>query len=256
MVVYNENRRKERMNESLDQYFKQISTGKLLTQDDEVRLSQMIEAGDSNARRLMIEANLRLAISIAKKYQRSGCSLEDLIQESNVGLIKAVDRFDWRRGFKFSTYASWWIKQAVRRHVTDSISDVRMPSHAVSMSYKINNFIRDYENEFNTKPEIGEIAEMMGVSEAVVREALNNSALASTVSLDTPVSDDSDRTLLETIVDDTTDSIDDMLDRVKVFEIVKESMDLLTPREEQVLRLRFGISDVTNPDDFSNDLYI
>jgi DNA-directed RNA polymerase sigma subunit (sigma70/sigma32) len=124
------------------------------------------------------------------------------------------------------------------------------------MSYKINNFIRDYENEFNTKPEIGEIAEMMGVSEAVVREALNNSALASTVSLDTPVSDDSDRTLLETIVDDTTDSIDDMLDRVKVFEIVKESMDLLTPREEQVLRLRFGISDVTNPDDFSNVLYI
>jgi DNA-directed RNA polymerase sigma subunit (sigma70/sigma32) len=124
------------------------------------------------------------------------------------------------------------------------------------MSYKINNFIRDYENEFNTKPEIGEIAEMMGVSEAVVREALNNSALASTVSLDTPASDDSDRTLLETIVDDTSDSIDDMLDRVKVFEIVKESMDLLTPREEQVLRLRFGISDVTNPDDFSNVLYI
>lgn len=244
------------MNESLDQYFKRISTGKLLTHDDEVRLSQMIESGDANARSIMIEANLRLAISIAKKYQRSGCSLEDLIQESNVGLIKAVDRFDWRRGFKFSTYASWWIKQSVRRHVTDSISDVRMPSHAVSMTYKVNNFIRDYENEFGVRPEIPEIAEMMGVSEAVVRETLNNAALSSTVSLDTPMSDDSDRTLMETIVDDTSENIDDLLDREKVFMIVKECMSMLTAREEQVLRLRFGISDVANPEDFSNNLHI
>lgn len=244
------------MNESLDQYFKQISSGKLLSQDDEVRLSQMIETGDQNARHLMIEANLRLAISIAKKYQRSGCSLEDLIQESNVGLIKAVDRFDWRRGFKFSTYASWWIKQSVRRHVTDSMSDVRMPSHAVSMTYKINNFIRDYENEFGTRPEIGEIAEMLGTSEHAVQEALNNSALSSTVSLDTPLSDDSERTLLETIVDENAENIDEILDREKVFDIVKNCMNMLTAREEQVLRLRFGIADVVNADSFSNNLHI
>jgi RNA polymerase primary sigma factor len=242
------------MNDSLDQYFKQIATGKLLTHQQEIELSQRIEAGDSNARRIMIESNLRLAISIAKKYQRSGCNLEDLIQESNVGLIKAVDRFDWRRGFKFSTYASWWIKQAVRRHVTDSMSDVRMPSHAVSLAYKISNFIRDYEEEFKNKPSNAEIAEMLGVTEDAVAESLYNTGLTSTISLDTPVSDDSDRTLMETIVDDRGTHIDELLDRARVFDIVKRCMHLLSPREEQVLRLRFGITDLDDLDNYPNAL--
>lgn len=242
------------MNDSLDQYFKQIATGKLLTHQQEIELSQRIEAGDTNARRIMIESNLRLAISIAKKYQRSGCNLEDLIQESNVGLIKAVDRFDWRRGFKFSTYASWWIKQAVRRHVTDSMSDVRMPSHAVSLAYKISNFIRDYEEEFKNKPSNAEIAEMLGVTEDAVAESLYNTGLTSTISLDTPVSDDSDRTLMETIVDDRGTHIDELLDRARVFDIVKRCMHLLSPREEQVLRLRFGITDLDDLNNYPNAL--
>jgi RNA polymerase primary sigma factor len=237
------------MNDSLDQYFKQIATGKLLTHAEEIELSQRIEAGDNEARRIMIQSNLRLAISIAKKYQRSGCNLEDLIQESNVGLIKAVDRFDWRRGFKFSTYASWWIKQAVRRHVTDSMSDVRMPSHAVSLAYKISNFIRDYENEFNNRPTNTEIAEMLGVSEETVKESLYNS-------LDTPVGDESDRTLMETIVDDRGTHIDELLDRARVFDVVKQCMHLLTPREEQVLRLRFGITDISDIDALPNTLQV
>jgi len=242
------------MNDSLDQYFKQIATGKLLTHAEEIELSQRIEAGDNEARRIMIQSNLRLAISIAKKYQRSGCNLEDLIQESNVGLIKAVDRFDWRRGFKFSTYASWWIKQAVRRHVTDSMSDVRMPSHAVSLAYKISNFIRDYENEFNNRPSNTEIAEMLGVSEETVKESLYNTGLTSTISLDTPVGEESDRTLMETIVDDRGTHIDELLDRARVFDIVKQCMHLLTPREEQVLRLRFGITEISNIDSLPNTL--
>lgn len=242
------------MNDSLDQYFKQIATGKLLTHAEEIELSQRIEAGDNEARRIMIQSNLRLAISIAKKYQRSGCNLEDLIQESNVGLIKAVDRFDWRRGFKFSTYASWWIKQAVRRHVTDSMSDVRMPSHAVSLAYKISNFIRDYENEFNNRPSNAEIAEMLGVSEETVKESLYNTGLTSTISLDTPVGEESDRTLMETIVDDRGTHIDELLDRARVFDIVKQCMHLLTPREEQVLRLRFGITEISDLDTLPNTL--
>jgi RNA polymerase primary sigma factor len=244
------------MNDSLDQYFKQIATGKLLTHAEEIELSQRIEAGDNEARRIMIQSNLRLAISIAKKYQRSGCNLEDLIQESNVGLIKAVDRFDWRRGFKFSTYASWWIKQAVRRHVTDSMSDVRMPSHAVSLAYKISNFIRDYENEFNNRPTNTEIAEMLGVSEETVKESLYNTGLTSTISLDTPVGDESDRTLMETIVDDRGTHIDELLDRARVFDVVKQCMHLLTPREEQVLRLRFGITDISDIDALPNTLQV
>jgi RNA polymerase primary sigma factor len=242
------------MNDSLDQYFKQIATGKLLTHAEEIELSQRIEAGDNEARRIMIQSNLRLAISIAKKYQRSGCNLEDLIQESNVGLIKAVDRFDWRRGFKFSTYASWWIKQAVRRHVTDSMSDVRMPSHAVSLAYKISNFIRDYENEFNNRPSNAEIAEMLGVSEETVKESLYNTGLTSTISLDTPVGEESDRTLMETIVDDRGTHIDELLDRARVFDVVKQCMHLLTPREEQVLRLRFGITEISDLDTLPNTL--
>jgi RNA polymerase primary sigma factor len=242
------------MNDSLDQYIKQIATGKLLTHAEEIELSQRIEAGDNEARRIMIQSNLRLAISIAKKCQRSGCNLEDLIQESNVGLIKAVDRFDWRRGFKFSTYASWWIKQAVRRHVTDSMSDVRMPSHAVSLAYKISNFIRDYENEFNNRPSNAEIAEMLGVSEETVKESLYNTGLTSTISLDTPVGEESDRTLMETIVDDRGTHIDELLDRARVFDIVKQCMHLLTPREEQVLRLRFGITEISDLDTLPNTL--
>ena len=233
------------MNDSLDQYFKQIASGKLLTHAEEIELSQRIEAGDNDARRIMIQSNLRLAISIAKKYQRSGCNLEDLIQESNVGLIKAVDRFDWRRGFKFSTYASWWIKQAVRRHVTDSMSDVRMPSHAVSLAYK---------NEFNNRPSDAEIAEMLGVTEDAVKESLYNTGLTSTISLDTPVGDDSDRTLMETIVDDRGTHIDDLLDQARVFDVVKSCMHMLTPREEQVLRLRFGITDIEDIDQLPNTL--
>ena len=133
---------------SIDAYFKQVGRSKLLTREEEVSLSKRIEKGDELARAKMIESNLRLAISIAKKYHKSGCSMEDLIQESNIGLMKAVEKFDWRRGFKFSTYASWWIKQSVRRHIASHRSAVRVPAHASSLIYKVNQVIKEYEEEF------------------------------------------------------------------------------------------------------------
>ena len=114
---------------NLDSYFKSAARHKLLTREQEVELAKRIEAGDNNARKIMIESNLRLAISIAKKYAKYGSSFEDLIQESNIGLIKAVEKFDWRKGFKFSTYACWWIKQAVTRHLTSNNSILKIPSH-------------------------------------------------------------------------------------------------------------------------------
>ena len=114
----------------LSAFFSEVGKHDLLTKEQEVQLSQRIEAGDKLARDKMIQSNLRLAISIAKKYQYSGCSLEDLIQESSMGLIKAVDRFDWRRGHKFSTYACWWIKQAVRRHIASHSAAIKLPTHA------------------------------------------------------------------------------------------------------------------------------
>jgi RNA polymerase primary sigma factor len=131
-----------------------------------------------------------------------------------------------------------------------------MPSHAVSLAYKISNFIRDYENEFNNRPTNTEIAEMLGVSEETVKESLYNTGLTSTISLDTPVGDESDRTLMETIVDDRGTHIDELLDRARVFDVVKQCMHLLTPREEQVLRLRFGITDISDIDALPNTLQV
>ena len=147
------------MASNLQEFFTEVGKSSLLTREEEVELSQKIEAGDKSARRRLIKANLRLAISIAKKYQNKGCDLEDLIQESSIGLIKAVDRFDWRRGFKFSTYACWWIKQAVRRHVASHSNSVRLPSYAKNMLWKMRQVSEEFEKEFlgeiPLNPEVG-----------------------------------------------------------------------------------------------------
>ena len=239
----------------METYFKHLSRGRLLTREEEVELSQMIEAGDNAARQRMIEANLRLAVSIAKRHQRSGCNLEDLIQESNVGLIKAVDRFDWRRGFKFSTYASWWIKQAVRRHVTDTSSDIRVPAHTTALAYRISVFVDEYEKEFNCRPSIEEIAEMMCVPASTVQELVNSSGVRSMVSLDAMIGDEDGKKILETIPDDNAVSPDEAIDREKILVAISRCLDKLTPREEQVLRLRFGVSEVQDINSYPEQLF-
>ena len=152
----------------LDIYMKSAGKRPLLTREQEVELSKKIEAGDQFARQVMIESNLRLAISIAKKYYKSGCPMEDLIQESNIGLMKAVERFDWRRGFKFSTYASWWIRQSVSRYVSTQKNTVRVPSHAASLAIKIKKLIAEYEEEMGTRPTTEEMAEVLGVTTSEV----------------------------------------------------------------------------------------
>jgi RNA polymerase primary sigma factor len=243
------------MADTMSNYFSHLSKGRLLTREEEVMLSQRIEAGDAYARKQMIECNLRLAVSIAKRHQRSGCSLEDLIQESNVGLIKAVDRFDWRRGFKFSTYASWWIKQAVRRHVTDSASDIRVPAHMNSLAWHISVFVEEYESKFNTKPTYEEIAAMMCITVDAVKEVLSSSGVRSTVSLDAMIGDADGKKVIETIPDDNAVLPDDSIDRQKIMRAIGLCLDKLTPREEQVLRLRFGVSDVQNDDMFESCLF-
>ena len=239
----------------METYFKHLSRGRLLTREEEVELSQMIEAGDNAARQRMIESNLRLAVSIAKRHQRSGCNLEDLIQESNVGLIKAVDRFDWRRGFKFSTYASWWIKQAVRRHVTDTSSDIRVPAHTTALAYRISVFVDEYEKEFNCRPSIEEIAEMMCVPASTVQDLVNSSGVRSMVSLDAMIGDEDGKKILETIPDDNAVSPDEAIDREKILVAISRCLDKLTPREEQVLRLRFGVSEIQDINSYTEQLF-
>ena len=239
----------------METYFKHLSRGRLLTREEEVALSQLIEAGDNTARNKMIESNLRLAVSIAKRHQRSGCSLEDLIQESNVGLIKAVDRFDWRRGFKFSTYASWWIKQAVRRHVTDTASDIRVPAHTTALAYRVSVFVDEYEKEFNSRPSVEEIAEMMCVSVSTIQEIVNSSGVRSMVSLDAMIGDEDGKKILETIPDENVVSPDESIDREKILVAISRCLDRLSPREEQVLRLRFGVSDVQDLSSYPEHLF-
>ena len=150
------------MSEALQEYFSKVGKYPLLSREEEVTLAKKIEAGDPRAKNKMIESNLRLAISIAKKYQQKGCSLEDLIQESNMGLMKAVERFDWRKGFKFSTYAYWWIKQSVRTHIASQASDIKLPAHTRNLLYKMNQLIREYEDEFDQKPALEDVAASSG----------------------------------------------------------------------------------------------
>lgn len=232
------------MANTLQDFFKQVGKSNLLSREEEVALSKRIEAGDKSARRKMIQSNLRLAISIAKKYQNKGCDLEDLIQESSIGLIKAVDRFDWRRGFKFSTYACWWIKQAVRRHVASQSSAIRLPSYAKNMLWKMRQASEEFENEFGTAPTQEELAELLGVTKDTMDAILSCSSTP--ISLDTPVrysSGDTGRTLAEVVPDEDYVSPDDVIDRQHVISAVRKAFETLTPREEKIMRLRFGITD-------------
>ena len=177
---------------ALDAYFSDVGKTNLLTREEEVELSKRIENGDKAARDKMIESNLRLAISIAKKYSRSHKSdLSDLIQESNIGLMKAVDRFDWRRGFKFSTYACWWIKQAVTRHLSTHSNTVRIPSHASGLLYKIRRTVKEYEQEFDQVPTPAELADLLNVSESMVRASLDAANFQRMLSMDMPLGDES-----------------------------------------------------------------
>jgi len=238
---------------SLDAYFKDVGKTRLLTREEEVSLSKRIEKGDMKARSIMIESNLRLAISIAKKYYRSGCSMEDLIQESNIGLMKAVEKFDWRRGFKFSTYASWWIKQSVSRHVSSHRSTIKIPSHASGMAYKIKRLINEYETEFKQKPDSDEISEILGIPTRTVDECLKLVKLQNTISFDATIgAEDDGRRLIDMIEDENSTSFDETIDRRKISLIMARSLSKLTKREEQVLRLRFGMDTV--PDDNSLDI--
>ena len=232
------------MSSGLKPYFKAVGKTDLLTRAEEVELSKRIESGDQAARDHMIRANIRLAISIAKKYSGKGCDLEDLIQESSLGLIKAVDRFDWRRGFKFSTYACWWIKQAVRQHIASHSGAIGLPSYAKGTLWKMRNIIEEYEEEFGFKPSQKEVAELLGVNPKTLQSLIKSSASA--VSLESAAfkSDrGSDRQLHEILLDENARDPGDEIDRQRLEEAIREALSDLSPREETVLRLRFGISE-------------
>lgn len=226
---------------------------RLLTREEEVILAKGIEAGDRGARDKLIKCNMRLALSIAKKFQASGCDLDDLIQESSIGLMKAVDKFDWRRGFKFSTYATWWIRQAVMRHVNHSKGLIKVPTHALSLLQRINREKQSYWDEFGQMPSNAELATLLGVSENLIKLSLDAASINLTVPLDSK-SDGSakadsasdHRTLAEMLTDEEAVSVETRLCEEQMVEAVKRALSRLTPREEKIMRLRFGIAEISD----------
>ncbi len=230
------------MGTDLSLFFKEVGKRDLLTQAQEVALAQRIEQGDMMARNHMIEANLRLAISLAKKYTNTGCKLEDLIQESSLGLIKAVDRFDWRKGFKFSTYAVWWIKQALRKHVSSNTSQIKLPTHARGLLWKMKVAKEEYEEEFGVEPSPEELADILGVKLSTMNAIVKSARPA--ISIDATVSwgDEGGRRISEIIPDDS-EPLDSVLEREEIANLVRSSLSGLSKREELVVRLRFGIEE-------------
>jgi len=236
------------MKSNLDLYFKDVGRYALLTREEEVSLAKRIEQGDQEARQIMIQSNLRLAVSIAKKYSKYGSSLEDLIQESNMGLIRAVEKFDWRRGFKFSTYACWWIKQAVVRSLTSSNTILKIPSHTLSNARKIYTVTKEYNEEFGVDPTPEEIGEILGLTVKHVHRALASIRARNVGSIDQAIGAEGNRTYAEIIPDTRSVDLDEMIDNDTIRALIVEALSSLSKREELVLRLRFGIDEVMKAD--------
>lgn len=222
-------------------YLKEIGRIPLLTPEEEIELAKRIEQGDEEAKRRLTEANLRLVVSIAKRYVGRGMLFLDLIQEGNMGLIKAVEKFDYRRGYKFSTYATWWIRQAITRAIADQARTIRIPVHMVETINRLVRVSRQLLQELGRDPAPEEIAFEMKISVEKVREILK--IAQEPVSLETPIGEEEDSHLGDFIEDGEVLAPADAASHQLLKEELEEVLDTLTSREEKVLRLRFGLDD-------------
>ena len=222
-------------------YLKEIGQVKLLSADEEVDLAKRVAAGDKAAKDKLTEANLRLVVSIAKKYSGRGLHILDLIQEGNTGLIRAVDKFDWTKGNKFSTYATWWIRQAITRAIADQARTIRVPVHMVEVINKATRCNRKLVQELGREPTMEEIAKELNLPVEKIIEA--NRTAADTLSLDTPVGDEEDTTIGSFVEDDNTPGPADATSNALLAEALSEILGTLTDREADVLRMRFGMYD-------------
>ena len=222
-------------------YLKEIGKVPLLSAEEEIDLAMRMEAGDEEAKKRLAEANLRLVVSIAKRYVGRGMLFLDLIQEGNLGLIKAVEKFDYRKGYKFSTYATWWIRQAITRAIADQARTIRIPVHMVETINKLIRVSRQLLQELGREPSPEEIAEEMGMPVERVREILKISQ--EPVSLETPIGEEEDSHLGDFIQDDNVPVPADAAAFTLLKEQLVEVLETLTEREQKVLRLRFGLDD-------------
>jgi RNA polymerase primary sigma factor len=230
-----------KINDPVRMYLKEIGRVDLLSAEEEIQLAKRIEQGDEEAKRRLAEANLRLVVSIAKRYVGRGMLFLDLIQEGNMGLIKAVEKFDYRKGYKFSTYATWWIRQAITRAIADQARTIRIPVHMVETINKLIRVQRQLLQDLGREPSPEEIGEEMDLAPEKVREILK--IAQEPVSLETPIGEEDDSHLGDFIEDQEATSPADHAAYELLKEQLEDVLDTLTDREENVLRLRFGLDD-------------
>ena len=227
------------INDPVRMYLKEIGKISLLSLDEELALSKRVEEGDEEAKRLLAESNLRLVVSIAKRYVGRNLSFLDLIQEGNIGLMKAVDKFDASKGDKFSTYATWWIRQAITRAIADQAKTIRVPVHMVETINKLKRIQRQMTLELNREPTEAELAKKMNTTEEKVREIFKISQ--DPLSLETPIGEEDDSHLGDFLKDESSMSPEEYAINEVLKDEIEEVLCTLTPREEEVLKLRFGL---------------
>ena len=231
------------INDPVRMYLKEIGRISLLSSTEEMEISQRVADGDEEAKRILAESNLRLVVSIAKRYVGRGLLFLDLIQEGNIGLMKAVEKFDYDKGYKFSTYATWWIRQAITRALADQARTIRVPVHMVETINKMSRVQRQLTLELNREPSEEEIAKKMGVGIEKVREVLKISQ--EPVSLETPIGEEEDSHLGDFLKDESSLSPEEYTENEILKEEIKEVLMSLQAREQEVLELRFGLIDGT-----------
>ena len=225
--------------EAIRLYLKDISTIALLTQEEETDLARRAQEGDTQARHRLVEANLRLVVSIAKKYLGHGLSFADLVQEGNIGLMKAVDRFDYKLGYKFSTYATWWIKQTISRGIADTGKTVRIPVHMTELIARIKRETTRFLAQEGRRPTNAELSAALDVPEEKIQEALR--VQKEPVSLDTPVGEDEDSSLCDFIEDEVSAGPEELVLGTMLRSEIQDALNRLNEREKTVVILRFGI---------------
>ena len=222
-------------------YLKEIGKVPLLDAEEEKELARRMSDGDEEAKNKLVEANLRLVVSIAKRYVGKGMFFLDLIQEGNLGLMKAVEKFDYKKGYKFSTYATWWIRQAITRAIADQARTIRIPVHMVETIHKVSRYSRQMLQELGREPTADEIGEQMGMSADRVRDIMK--LAQDPVSLETPIGEEEDSHLGDFIPDEDTPAPADAASATILREVIERELHTLTPREEHVIKLRFGLYD-------------
>jgi RNA polymerase primary sigma factor len=225
---------------SLDKYLQEIGKVELITPEDEVVLARRIKSGDREALAKLVKANLRFVVSVAKQYQNQGISLPDLINEGNLGLMKAAQRFDETRGFKFISYAVWWIRQAILQALAEQARIVRLPVNKIGSINRINRAFARLEQEFEREPSSQEIADMLEMASDEVKEALKTNGR--TVSMDAPISSEEDNTMYDVLQSSDTPSPDRNLINESLAYEIERALSTLSPRESKVLKLYFGIN--------------